>query len=59
MKNELKILSSVCTNLIVFWVVGIFSSQSIIVLTENLIAAILTWRLAVWFENLTNSYDKS
>ena len=56
-KGDLKVLSGVCSNLVVFWVVGVFSSQNLGGLTRNLIAAILTWKLAAWLENVIDNND--
>jgi len=45
-RAHLHIFSSVCSNLIVFWLIAAFDAQDLFTLTRNLSAAILAWYLA-------------
>lgn len=51
-KPQLKVFSAVCSNLAAGWIVAMVVTRDPLVLTFNIVAAILFWQLAVKAESL-------
>ena len=49
-KPKLKILSAVCSNFIVVWILAMFATNNLTVLTFNFVGVIVFWRLGVSIE---------
>lgn len=51
-KAHLKVFSTVCANFVVVWLATVFTTTDILVLTRNIIAAIIAWYAAVTAEEV-------
>jgi hypothetical protein len=56
-KAELRIISAVFANFVVFWIAALFITQNILTLTGNIIFATISWKFAVKAEELLDEYD--
>ena len=55
-KPHLKVFSAACSNLVVVWLVSLFATNDFVVLTRNLVSAMLFWYLAVKTEDFLEQY---
>lgn len=51
-KSHLKVFSAVCADFMVVWLATAFATADILVLTRNIIAAIIAWYAAVTAEEV-------
>ncbi|OGH18581.1 MAG: hypothetical protein A2868_02345 [Candidatus Levybacteria bacterium RIFCSPHIGHO2_01_FULL_40_15b] len=51
-RAQLRVLSNVFGNFVVVWIVAMFGTRNILVLTANFVLAIISWRLAVKVEEI-------
>lgn len=56
-RAHLKVLSSICTNLVAGWIAALFFTSDIIILLRNLVFAVLFWHIAIELEKYLNNYD--
>ena len=57
-KPHLRVFSVVCSNFVVVFLIGAFTTKDISVLTGDILAAMLTWYAAAWAENeLGKNYE--
>ena len=56
-KAQLRIASAVCSNFIVLWLSAMLVTNNQLTLTMNFVAAIVSWKAAIWAEELLENYD--
>ena len=56
-RAQLKVFSAICSNMVVVWLVAIFGTKDVLVLTLDFFFAIVSLDLAVKAENLIEKYD--
>lgn len=47
-RAQLKVLSNVCGNFVVVWLIAMLGTRNPASLTLNILLAIVSWKLAVW-----------
>ena len=56
-KAQLKVFSSICSNLTVVWIVAAFAALDFYSLIRNILSAILMWYLSVKTAELLEDYE--
>lgn len=56
-RAQLKVLSAIFSNFAVVWIVALFTTRDPVLLTINVMLAIVSWHLAVKAELLIEVYD--
>ena len=52
-RAQLKVFSAICSDFVVVWIIALFGTQDFVVLTFNIVAAILFWYLATKADELS------
>lgn len=46
-RPHLKVLSAVCSNFVVVWLIALFGTKDLLILTGDILLAMLSWYLAI------------
>ena len=56
-RAKLKVFSAICSNLVIVWLVAMGGTKDLLILTVNLVFAIVSLDLAIKAEELSEKYD--
>ena len=58
-RAQLRVFSGIFTNLVVVWLIALFATKDLVVLTRDILLVILFLYLAVKTDEMTENYEQS
>ncbi|MEK7534525.1 MAG: hypothetical protein AAB600_04265 [Patescibacteria group bacterium] len=56
-RSHLKVFSAVCSNLVVVWLIAIFTTKDLFVIIRDIIVAVLAWYSTVAAEEVLEKHE--